>query len=188
LLTERSITRWAQQLAAEHNYPVDEVLSALAEAVLQNELPVYHRSICGVDDEPINVYRRAPIIDSLTSVLYWPYLGLGRANHHLKDLDNLMITAADMACWLRSRGVVWSDEPKSQSTGDEEKKKRQFLAWREADKDKHGSYPPLQSKSKGRVTVREWAVENGVKREIAEWWAKEAGPVRRGRPVSVKLK
>jgi hypothetical protein len=103
LLTERSINRWAQQLAAEHNYPVDEVLCALAEAVIQNELPVYHRSIFGVDDEPIDVYRLDPIIKSLTSVLYWPFLGLGRANHHLKDLDNLMITAADMARWRRVR-------------------------------------------------------------------------------------
>jgi len=55
-----------------------------------------------------------------------------------------------------------------QKAAEEEKKKRQFLKWGGGEKEKHGSYPPMQPLPRNaRLSVRGWAAQNNVKREIA---------------------
>jgi hypothetical protein len=73
-------------------------------------------------------------------------------------------------------------DPVPEGSGEAEKR-RQFLEWGGDEKKKHKSFPPMQPSEKGRLSIREWAVQNGIKRKLAEGWAKELGWARRrGRP------
>jgi hypothetical protein len=85
-------------------------------------------------------------------------------------------------------GVDIASSPAQQATdlGEASGKKQPFIEWAEAEKSKHGSYPPLQANyNSQRDNVRAWATRNGVTRSIAEGWAKDEGFARRrGRPSS----
>jgi len=59
-----------------------------------------------------------------------------------------------------------------------------FVDWGEADKEKLGSYPPMQKsrdKPRDRESVREYARRVGIPRERAEALARSRGWVKRGR-------
>jgi len=59
-----------------------------------------------------------------------------------------------------------------------------FVDWSEADKEKLGSYPPMQKsrdKPRDRESVREYARRVGIPREQAEALARSRGWVKRGR-------
>jgi hypothetical protein len=60
-----------------------------------------------------------------------------------------------------------------------------FVAWMNAEKKKHATWPPTERNKDGRCGVKEWAMTNGVSRAVADRWAEDImGKRKRGRPSS----
>jgi hypothetical protein len=95
----------------------------------------------------------------------------------------MLLAAVPTLLSEQRNGLVEAIEHRNRVKADKAPEKYQlFKEWRDAEKEEHGSYPPMQpDKKNGRLDVRAWATQNNVRRSVAEGWATDLWEPRRGR-------
>jgi hypothetical protein len=172
-MTQLSLWECARRIAPEEGVSPEEALIRILGGIQLGEIPANRPDHISAGLISWDIQKMIGVI-----ALYQAYgIPLSLDSSELARAHEMTAEIDQITDWWRGpvRGPVRLPE--------ETVKKHQFLEWAETEKDEHGSYPRLQSTQKGRVTVRQWATKNGVRRDIAEEWVKEAGWARpRGRP------
>jgi hypothetical protein len=181
LIPEKSINSWAEKLACEHNEPFREVLHIIALAVINKELPAFCLDY-PVDwsnpgfpspNEPGLIVRFACLVlpkINHPGVFEFSYLGIGNDNPDtsppIKEyLDDIMIKAADMERWLRSRGAVIDEHSRETGGPGIESKGEAFKNW--LSKTYPSSIPAGQT---GKTLKRAFKQETGIDISTTQLW------------------